>query len=358
VSSRLPGKRLENPVFPVMIMDMSMPQDIESALNALASKLGESGTKIADLTRLSGGASQETWRFSIIDPDGTETRRILRRAPNGLSDARSSTALPLSSEARLIEVAGAAGVPVPSIVHVLTELESLGDGFIMDFLDGETIGPKILRSEALSSARNRLAAQCGDALAHTHSIDGGCLPRLETASASEQLDRYEDLYRNYDIPRPTFELAFQMLRDTTPAPLEPVLVHGDFRLGNLMVNEAGLAGVLDWELAHMGDPREDIGWICVNSWRFGKTENRVGGFGRLEDLLEAYAAAGGQRFSPDEIDWWEMLGSLKWGIMCMTMYDIYRTGADPSVERAAIGRRVSETEIDLIALMEARLTNA
>ncbi|MEM9668061.1 MAG: phosphotransferase family protein [Pseudomonadota bacterium] len=335
-----------------------MPQDIESALNALASNLGESGSKIANLARLSGGASQETWSFDLISPDGGQKRQILRRAPNGLSEARSDNAMTLADEARLIEAAGRTGVPVPLVVHICTPNNGLGEAFIMDFLEGETIAPRILRSDDLATARSSLAAQCGEALASVHRIETSALPELEASSAADQLNRYEELYHEYDIPRPTFDLAFQILRETLPEPMEPVLVHGDFRLGNLMINRSGLAGILDWELAHFGDPREDIGWICVNSWRFGRTENRVGGFGDLDTFLDAYADAGGQRFSPKDIDWWEMLGSLKWGIMCITMYDMYRSGADPSVERAAIGRRVSETEIDLIALMEARLAHA
>ena len=120
-----------------------------------------------------------------------------------------------------------------------------------------------------------------------------------------------------------------------------------------MVDDQGLAAILDWELAHIGDPREDLAWICVNSWRFGQSQNRVGGFGQLEALLNAYHQAGGEDFTPADIDWWQMLGSLKWGIMCMIMYETFRSGADRSVERAAIGRRVSETEIDLINLLEA-----
>ena len=120
-----------------------------------------------------------------------------------------------------------------------------------------------------------------------------------------------------------------------------------------MVDETGLTSVLDWELAHLGDPREDLAWICVNSWRFGQSQNRVGGFGQLEDMLTAYNAASGRNFTAKDVDWWEMLGTLKWGIMCMIMYEAFRSGADPSGVRAAIGRRVSETEIDLINLLEA-----
>ena len=144
------------------------------------------------------------------------------------------------------------------------------------------------------------------------------------------------------------------LKRNAPPPVAPVLVHGDFRNGNLMIHpDDGLRAVLDWELAHIGDPAEDLGWICVNSWRFGAYDKPVGGFGQYEQLLEGYNAAGGRDISVERIQYWQMLGSMKWGIMCMTMYQSFATGADASIERAMIGRRTSETEIDLITLLEA-----
>ena len=336
---------------------MSITDEIESALNRLAPKLGGQPGDIGNVRRLSGGASQETWAFELAS-GGATRRYILRRAPNGLSEARSNAGLTLAGEAALIQAAGASGVPIPPVAYVCEETDGLGEAFIMDFVDGETIARKLLREARYGAARSRLPADCGRALAGIHGIALDHLPPLETTDAAGQLDRYEELYRGYNIPRPVFDLAFQVLRTSLPEPLGPVLVHGDFRLGNLMVDETGLAAVLDWELAHIGDPREDLGWLCVNSWRFGQTEHRAGGFGALEAVLEAYAAAGGNAFAPSDIDWWEMLGSLKWGIMCLTMYDIFRSGSDPSVERAAIGRRVSETEVDLVALMEAQAAHA
>jgi aminoglycoside phosphotransferase (APT) family kinase protein len=132
-----------------------------------------------------------------------------------------------------------------------------------------------------------------------------------------------------------------------------VLVHGDFRNGNLMIHpEHGLVGVLDWELAHLGDPAEDLGWICVNSWRFGQWRQPVGGFGDYQVLLEGYAQAGGGEIPLARLQFWQALGSLKWGVMCLMMYASFANGSDPSIERAMIGRRVSETEIDLVRLME------
>ena len=245
-----------------------------------------------------------------------------------------------------------AGVPVPGVLGVFEPGSDVGEAFIMHRIEGETLGRKILRDEAYKAARPVLSKQCGEALAGIHAVDIDTLPELPRSDGADQIKKYENIYRTFDLPRPVFELAFAWLKANEPAPQPPVLVHGDFRLGNLIVDEQGLASVLDWELSHIGDPREDIAWICVNSWRFGQIAHRVGGFGELDELLDAYAAAGGTRFDAREIDWWETMGSLKWGIMCMIMYEAFRSGGDPSVERAAIGRRVSETEIDLLNLLE------
>ncbi len=268
--------------------------------------------------------------------------------------ARSSAAIGLPAEAKLIDAAGLAGVPVPEVLHVLGDDDQIGDGFLMSLIEGETIARPILRNDEFATARSVLARQCGAALADIHSINLADMPpELQTSDGLAQIAQYEEIYRGFDAPRPVFELALQWLKEKAPKASSSVLVHGDFRLGNLMIGETGLAAVLDWELAHIGDPREDIAWLCVNSWRFGQTQNRVGGFGQLDDLLAAYNERSGTNITSNEIDWWETLGSLKWGIMCMIMYEAFRSGSDPSVERAAIGRRVSETEIDLINLLEA-----
>lgn len=299
--------------------------------------------------RLSGGASQETWALS-----GSGNSAILRRAPGGSSMARSSAAIGLSAEAKLIQFAADANVPVPKVLHVLSEEDGIGDGFLMSLVLGETIARPILRNDEFAGARDVLARQSGEALAAIHSIPLEGLPsELGLSDGQAQVEQYEEIYRGFDAPRPVFELAMRWLKENAPAPMDNVLVHGDFRLGNLMIDETGLVAVLDWELAHIGDPREDIAWLCVNSWRFGQTQNRVGGFGQLEDLLTVYNERSGTKISSADVDWWEMLGSLKWGVMCMIMYEAFRSGADPSVERAAIGRRVSETEMDLINLLEA-----
>ncbi len=328
-----------------------MNESLQDSLSALIPKLVDSGQIGSNLTRLSGGASQETYAFDV-ETDSNTIQLILRRSPIGLERDSSTASITLAQEAELIELAHTKGVPVPKVIYVCDSDDNIGDAFVMSREIGETVARKILRDDTYKTARKVLAKQCGTALAKIHSVAIDSLDWLQARDGLAQLDRYEEIFRSFGLHRPIFELAIRWLRDNLPKPAETVLAHGDYRLGNLMVDDSGLVSVLDWELAHLGDPREDIAWICVNSWRFGVTENRVGGFGDLDEFLDSYNAVSGRNFSAKEIDWFEILGSLKWGIMCMTMYEVFRSGADPSVERAAIGRRVSETEIDIINLLE------
>lgn len=332
---------------------MSMAEHIESAVNRLAPKFSSNHGPITALHRLSGGASQEIWAFERSGESGAPEKYILRRAPGGQGPDESAHTLPLEAEAQLLRAVGQSPLKVPKVRYICAPEDGLGSAYIMDFVEGQTIARKIQRDEAYTKTRTRFASDCGVALAHIHQTPLPILPdNLPRSGGADQLARYKQIYRDLGIARPVFELAFAHLEKTCPEAGDHVLVHGDFRLGNLMVDESGLACVLDWELAHLGDPCEDIGWICVNSWRFGAAQNRVAGISSLDDFLAAYRSAGGDNITPNQIDWWEALGSLKWGIMCMIMYDAYQSGKDRSVERAAIGRRVSETEIDLINLME------
>lgn len=331
---------------------MCTTDGIAKPLAAWATAFYGENTQVSNLNRLSGGASQETWAFDIRRPDGNLRPLILRRVPGGEVRARNSSAITLATEARLLQLVAPHAVPVPEVKDVFDPDSEIGESFVMERVAGETIARKILRDDTFSTARENLTHQAGAALARIHAAPADDLPELPTSNGMDQLQHYETVFREFGIVRPVFELALRWLKENAPKARDPVLVHGDFRLGNLIVDSGGLAAVLDWELAHIGDPREDLAWICVNSWRFGNRTKRVGGFGELPELLGAYAEVSGVQFDVSEIDWWETLGSLKWGIMCMIMYEAFRSGADRSVERAAIGRRVSETEIDLLNLLE------
>lgn len=322
--------------------------DFLPALERALAKALPGFERVENIARLSGGASKETWSFDAI-ADGRSEPLILRRAPGG-STRESATAVPLSTEAAVIEAARKSNVPAPSVRLVLHPNDDVGEGYVMDRVVGETIARKILRDEFFAAIRPKLASQCGEILARIHAVNTRPLPGLlPVADGPTQLRRYRNLYDSCDYPHPVFELAFEWLELRLKPLASPKLVHGDFRNGNLLISPKGVEAVLDWELTHIGDPLEDIGWICTNSWRFGAAEKIVGGFGDLGDLLSAYAAAGGARYGEDDVKNWIAFSSLKWGIMCMTMYQGFLR--DRSVEHAAIGRRSSETEIDLVNLI-------
>jgi aminoglycoside phosphotransferase (APT) family kinase protein len=319
-------------------------QAIDAALRRLAPALGG---EITGVRQLSGGASKETWAFAA---GGRPL--ILRRSPGG---AAITTAASLATEAALIQAARAAGVTAPKVVHVCAEADGLGEAFVMEAVEGETLGRRIVRDGAFARVRTELARRCGAEMARIHAVPLAGLPTLEATDAAGVVARYRDAYRALGARRPVLEAAFVWLGRLASPLSAPVLVHGDFRNGNLIVqSEGGLAAVLDWELAHLGDPAEDLGWICVNSWRFGGAAP-VGGFGAYDDLLAGYAEAGGAPVSLERLRYWQAVGSLKWAVMCLMMYDTYASGRDPSVERAMIGRRTSEAEIDLVVLMEQGL---
>ncbi len=324
-------------------------------VQALAMRLGGHEGAIENLVRLSGGASQETWRFELVTAHMRQAL-ILRRAPGGHDLSAEPVAIGLAGEARLLRAIVPHGVAAPRVVHVLEAPDGLGTGYVMECVEGETLPRRLQRDAAFAGARERFAADCGAALARVHAVAlaPGVLPG-QSDGAGAQLVRYEQIFRSFDSARPAFEIAFRQLKQTLPAAAPPTLVHGDFRLGNLMLDATGLKCLLDWELAHLGDPVEDLAWLCVPSWRFGQTARPVGGIGALGDLLDAYERAGGRPVDRARFDWWLVFGTLKWGIMCLMMYRAFEQGLDRSVERAAIGRRTSETELDLMLLLEGRL---
>ena len=314
----------------------SSGSDLEAAL---AEVLG--AQQISDLNRLSGGASRETWSFRA---DGRPL--IVQRQRSG--DTRD-----MSIEAAVVRTAFESGVPVP-------ELMTSGSGpvgshfMILAHVEGETIARKILRDERFAHARTVLVPQMASALAALHTIDPDVIIGLPNVDQVQQYRQtLDNLNDSLQQSHPTFELAFRWLEKNRPLETRRCLVHGDFRLGNIMIGEDGLRAVLDWELAHVGDPMEDLGWLCVRAWRFGSTQP-VAGLSSYQTLLSAYERASGLKVDRELVRWWEVLGTLKWGIMCMIQASSHLLGLVRSHEMAAIGRRVCENEYDIFLALEGR----
>ena len=308
---------------------------------------------IDSLNALSGGASAETWQFRYApqsEPQNISTA-ILRRS--SLQQASQfSTAIAKRTEAAVQQLCAGYGIPVPDILFCLEDDDGLGEGYVMDCVSGETLPRRILKAAAGNNSGPALAEQCGRILGTLHGIDIAPLTdQLEDQSPRRQLDALETLYRSYRQPSAVFELAFRYLRDHAPEGEPLTLVHGDFRNGNLVIDNRGIAAVLDWELCHLGHPIEDLGWLCVNAWCFGSALP-VGGFASLDPLLAAYEAETGRRVTPDQLRYWQLFGTLRWGVICLFQAHCHSSGLEPSLEKAAIGRRVAETEIDMLNLME------
>lgn len=296
---------------------------------------------IEGMTRLSGGASRETWSFDAIGADGERTELVLR----GDLPGRPSEPGMVQREAQAISLAAAAGLEVPGLIFPSHGASPGAARMVMRRVPGETIARRILRDEEYARAREVLTGQLGRFAAGLHAIEPpASFPAPDPlAGLREQLD-------SFGRPSEVFELALAELAAGPPPARQPVLVHGDFRLGNLIVGPDGLRAVIDWELTHLGSPAEDLGWLCVKAWRFGAGPP-VAGLGSREELLAAYRAAGGADISPDELRWWEILGTLRWGVICLAQAAVHLSGVHRSVELATIGRRVCEQEWDLLLLL-------
>ena len=303
--------------------------------------------------RLSGGASMETYRIEIQTSSGSQLL-CMRRGAGGV-DRDNVSAVGLRTEALLMRVAKEHGVVEPEIYYELQPDDGVGVGFIMQWLGGETLGSRIVRSPDFDDVRPLLAAQCGQELAKIHAIDldnSGLRAVLPVLSPKAYVNQTWDRYRAWDTPQPMIDFTGRWLEENLPQDGDFRLVHNDFRNGNLMIDaKDGLQAVLDWETSHIGDPMRDIGWICTNSWRFGHRERQVGGFGDLDDLIRGYEDEAGSPVNRDDVKFWEVFGSFWWAIGCLGMTDQYRSGPDATVERPAIGRRSSECQVDCVNLL-------
>ncbi|MCV7065344.1 phosphotransferase family protein [Mycolicibacterium farcinogenes] len=308
----------------------------------LAPTLG-TGVTVQNLRELTGGASRTTWSFDAVTESGRRPLILRTGAPDEVHAG-------MELEAAAQRAAALAGAPVPHVLVADDSVAALGDPFLIcDFIGGQTIVRRIQRT-LNDAGRARLLTQCAQALAAIHRAEPPDSPGLveqdQMAQWREQLDQMGDTTA-------TFEWVFRWLAANRPPASPTRLVHGDFRMGNVIVDDSGLAAVLDWELVHLGEVYEDLAWFCIRAWRFGAPAGLgAGGLGSIESFLNAYESAGGAALDRSAMRWWLVLATLRWGVICRYQAERHLSGQTRSVELATIGRRVCETEWDLLTLLD------
>lgn len=322
---------------------------LAGAIAEAAEQAGSAGVIVEDLKRLSGGASKESWAFTLRQSGKPDKQMVLRRQPAEKRFTHTGIES-LNVEAALLQALSQQRVPVPEVFFELPEGSEAGEGYAMARIKGETVGVRILKSPELASVRPKLAFECGQILAAIHAVPQGKHPALSELPPGAALESLRQRHRDIGQCRPVFDYALAWLDRHLPMDEPTSLVHGDFRNGNLVIGPDGVCAVLDWELAHVGAPVSDLAWLCVTSWRFQNPSLPAGGFGTREQLLAGYADGGGGDVRPESLHAWEVFQTLNWGLMCAEAGRNFMDGVR-TVEGAMIARRASETEFDLLQLL-------
>ncbi len=316
-----------------------MIADVRDAFQRVITDLLGREVEVSEPVLLAGGASKEAW---AVDADGEAL--LVRRAAVGVIHRHT---LSLRDEFEVLRAAHEAGVTVPRPYGYVADLEGR-EAFVMERLEGETIGRRIVQKPELEAARAALPLQLAEELAKIHAIPAERVPCLGEARFERMVEELDEI----DEPHPAIELGLWWLRENRPPARPSVVAHGDYRIGNVVVGDRGLVGILDWEFAHLDDPVRDLAFGLVRAWRFGVAEKRLGGIGDVEPYLERYNELTGFDARPEELDYWELAGNVGWAIGCLTQARRHLSGQDRSVELAILGRLGSEVEYEICHLLE------
>lgn len=331
-----------------------MTDDFREKLEYYLIEETERSAVIDEMTPLAGGASRDSWAFTAR-LDGIPEKLVLRKDH---ATQMNDEALTRRQEFQLMQRAYDSVVKVARMRWQEDEPEWLGQAFfIMDFVDGISIGRRVIQLPELAHAREVLPEQLAQQLARVHTMrvdDLDFLPRPPEGKSPAQvaLDYTYTVLDELDAHIPAFEFALRWAQDHAPDTAEVTFVHGDFRLGNMLVDRQGLAAVIDWEFGHLGDPHEEIGYLCMRDWRFGNHHLHAAGLCHRERFIRAYESASGRSVDRSAVDWWEIVGNIRWGVICLSQANRHLSGRDPSVELASLGRRSAEMQLEALRLIE------
>lgn len=342
--------------FVTCMKDKPLMQELLNALTTYLTAQTSKTVTMTDAQPLAGGASRDTWMFSAI-VGGEQYRYVLRRdLPTQMFD----DALTREQEFRLMAAAYQSGVKVAQVRYCCTDNAVLGSPFfIMDYVPGISIGRRVIQDPELAEARRKLPEQMALELAKIHAMNPvehqlDFLPRPPEGMTPAQaaIASSYALLDNLKIKNPVWEWTLRWAERHQPPPPVLTFVHGDVRLGNVLVDKAGLTAVIDWEFGHIGDPDEELGYPCMRDWRFGNGTLRFSGLSDRETFLRAYEAASGRSVNRDSVTWWEIKGNIRWGIICMSQANRHLSGKEKSVEFASLGRRSAEMQLETLRLIE------
>ncbi|MGH7191285.1 MAG: phosphotransferase family protein, partial [Acetobacteraceae bacterium] len=307
----------------------------------------------ADLTQLSGGAIQENWGLTLNIAGAAPQELVLRRdAPATIRSSRSR-----EDEFRLLGLMRRAGVSVPRPVALCTDPAVLGAPFfLMQRIPGVADPRRLVGDDGLVPDRPALGAALGAELARIHAIrppqpDFGFLGPPPGDPARARVEEYRATLDRLGTPQPAIEWVLRWLERNRPPPGPPSLLHGDYRIGNVMVDDGNIAALLDWEFCAWGDPDEDIGWFCARCWRFGRPEREAGGVAMRADFYRGYEAAAGRRIDAGQIPYWEAMAAIRWAIIALEQGARYLAEPEPSLEAALSGRMAPQLVVEAMTVI-------
>lgn len=291
------------------------------------------------------GGSNRTLLFDLVD--GAARRRLVFRQET--YRLPHSPFIAPNPQFRLLQLANRHGLPVPEPIFEFAPEDELERGYVVACVEGETMPRKLLRDERFRSAREAFCVQAGTFLGRLHALDPAEASFLaDTADSVDALQAQLDRLDYYGEPHLALELAVRWLLRNRPPGARRVLLHGDFRVGNMIMGEEGIRAVLDWECSHLGSPMEDLGWLCLRSWRFGNVDRPVGGIGQRAPFHAAYEAASGFKVDEEEVRWWEIFGFVRWIVLNIMQVHGHWSGQRRSPAFAACGRNTCLIEYEML----------
>lgn len=331
-------------------MSTAQPDPFSDIRRAVCRRFGESA-RIENIVMPTLGGSNRTVVFDLVT--GAASRRLASRQETYAGEE--ALFVGTAEQFRVLQIAHRHGFPAPEPIFEYDADDRMGSGFVTAFVGGEVIPKAIQQSPALQAIRPRLAARCGELLAHLHSLDVAEFAFLQQRpDSTDAIGAFLSRYDHYGERHPAIEFGFRWLERNRPGGAARAFLHGDFRCGNFIVAPDDIKAVLDWECTHLGAPMEDLGWLCMRSWRFGRPDLPVGGFGERDALYGAYVAAGGAQVDRDEIRCWEIFGLVRWAIYNIWQAHGHVTGKRQSVAYATCGRNTCLVEYDLLMTLKGR----